>query len=237
MKSSPSLQKLTAKMRSHVRQDPHGDLPMWWRLNLWRAMEEEFKQHAGLRRTCVALHVFDQLLPCWETAEAESENIEVPPKYFTLPRTMVEVARHYLQKLISKSAFDAVARDYSRHEDHWLSACEWEEIGNPVFIYQAARFVMYGVQGHDDEIYRLHNLYDECDLKDVSIRPTEEYLGDPFFWDVHFIGSIIAANGAYWEVNRCDNELRRQYWLRWLDVTLPFFIGSLKTAKKMASLE
>jgi len=237
VKADNTLEKLIAKMRSHVRNDPNGDLPMWWRLRLWRAMEEEFKQHSSLRRSCLALYVFDQLLPHWDNAELESENIEVPPKYATMPRTMGDVARHFLQESISKSAMEAITSDYSKHHQYWHGSLGWEEIGDAVFMYDAARFVMWRVLGQDDEQYRLNNLYEKCDLKDISVRPTEDYLAKPSLWDVHFVGSLIAASGAHWEGDRCDNELRRQYWLRWLDVTLPLFLGPIKTAKQMAALE
>lgn len=131
----------------------------------------------------------------------------------------------------------ALRMDYTIIDEDVVCACDCESNGDAVFLYHGSRFVLFRVLGEDDATYDKHDLYSKCEANVESQRPTEELFGESYLWDVHFVGSIIAANGAYWEVDRCDNEARRRYWLRWLDETLPVFLGDIRQARIRASLE
>jgi len=254
MNASESLDKLIAKMRVHVRKDRHGDLPMWWRLRLWRAMKERFGRWSSARRSCLGLRVCQDLLPEWECtdnvpakyswAAAATMSTQpkwectayVPARYLVMPRRMCELAGRFLRGEIAVMDFRAGRRGFLKLQDSWYYHADREELNEAIiFIYEAVEFVLHRAVDEDDESYDLQNLYEECDAKNEAVRPTEHYLAQPHFWDAHFVSSCVAANGAHWE-RGCDNEARRQFWLRWLDETLPCFLGSMKQARRHAKL-
>ena len=223
------LPRILRGVRKRILSDEHGDLPLWWRLRLWQAMNERFPDDGALRRSCLALHLCYEVLPAWDRAQ-------MPVEYAALPRTMVEIARGYLLGVLSNRTVEAANADYIAMNQDIICAGDWEQRGDAVFVYQGSHFVVFRVLDQDDELYDRHNLYQDCWADDEAVRPTEIYLGDDIFWDVHFVASMLASNGAHWEPERCDNELRRKFWLGWLDETLPQFLGDSKVAKAAALL-
>jgi hypothetical protein len=117
-----------------------------------------------------------------------------------------------------------------------MCACDWEQRGDAVFLYQGSRFVVMRAVDEDDVTYRRKELYADCDSDDASHWPTEELWGESYLWDIHFVGSLLAASGAYWEQDRCDNTARRRYWLHWLDEVLPLFLEDIHQARTLALL-
>jgi hypothetical protein len=192
-------------------------------------MEEQLQGESSLRRSCLALHVCAEILLDWEQAQ-------MPTKYAALPRTAFEIARHFLLGILSRPVVEAVCSEYIATHEDCMGVCDWEEKGDAVFAYHASRFILFRVLALDDKLYKQHDLYHDSWLDDESVRPTEKHLADDVFWDTHFIASANAAKGAYWEPDRCDDELRRRFWIRWLDETLPQFVGDLQVAKVKALL-
>jgi hypothetical protein len=187
-------------------------------------MKNVFGDQSFLRRSCLALYVCAEILRHWD-------NADMPTKYAALPKTAFEVARHFLLGIFSKRTLEAVCSDYNAQDEECMCICKWEEKGEAVLAYTGSAFVLDRVLQRDDELYEAHDLYTSSFADSESVRPTEEYLGEHMFWDVYFVGSIIAAKGPYWYADRCDNELRRRYWLRWIDETVPQFLGDVATAK------
>jgi hypothetical protein len=227
--SGKLLRDTLRQMRRYVASNASGELPMWWRLRLWDAMKKHFGDESSLRRSFLALHVCRELLSYWDKAD-------MPTKYRDLPRTVFEMARHMLLGIVSKSTLELLCSDCFRVFEDCITQCGWNEKGDVVFVYLGSRYVVLRVLERDDELYGDDGLYEASLARDVATRPTEEYLGEPEFWDVHFVGSIIAAKGACWERDRCDNELRRQFWVRWLEETLPGFLGDFDAARTKAAL-
>lgn len=229
MTAKVSLSCLRQDLRAHVLADSRGDLPLWGRLKLWRAMRAQFGEESSLRRSCLALYVCQGLLPKWEQAQ-------MPRPYREFPQTVCELARQHLREMISKRSLEALVIEYAQLDQYAACVCDWEQKGDAVSLFQGSRWVLDRAVDQDDAAYQLMELYAHCDSEDASNWPTEELWGEPYLWDIHFVGSLLAANGAYWEQDRCDNAARRRYWLHWLDEVLPLFLDDIQQARRLAQL-
>jgi hypothetical protein len=223
-----TLSSLRQDLRAHVVADPRGDLPLWGRLKLWRAMRAEFGKESSLRRSCLALYVCQGLLPRWEQAQ-------MPRPYREFPQTVCELARQHLREMISKRALDVLVTEYAQLDQYAMCVCDWEQKGDAVSLFQGSRWVLDRAVDEDDETYRRKELYADCDSDDASDWPTEELWGESYLWDIHFVGSILAANGVP-GLDHSDNAARRRYWLHWLDEVLPLFLEEIQQARSLAQL-
>lgn len=222
-----SLSQTIDDLRAELASSPFGDLPLWARLTLWRAMEAEFPRDGGLRRSYLALFVLNQMLPAWDRAN-------MPLPYRDLPHLLHLAAKLYLSGVTARESVVSIRSACSDAHQYLVCACDWETYGDVAFVQFAAEYVADRVLGADDEDYQLMELYDEVDLPNTSERPTE-FSADPVrLWDAHFIGSIMAANGAHWEADRCNNDARREYWCNWLNEWFPQFVGDLEIAQAAA---
>jgi hypothetical protein len=224
-----SLSKTIAELRAELASNPFGELPLWARLRLWQAMEEEFPRDSGMRRSYFALFVLDKLLPTWDRAN-------MPLPYRDLPHLLRLAARLHLNGVTSRVSVASVLKDCHEVHQYRVCACDCETYGNAGLVQEAAEFVADRALGNDDERYRRMELYDESELPDVAARPTEVITDPGVLWDCHWVGSVLAAGRAVWEENPGDTEARRAYWKTWLDEWLPQFTGDLGKAQEAAGL-
>jgi hypothetical protein len=220
-----SFSQTIADLRAELATNPQGDLPLWARLRLWRAMEEEFPLDGGLRRSYFALFVLDRMLPAWDRAN-------MPLPYRDLPHLLQHAARLHLNGVTSRESITSILNDC--YDVHQYIECFWTTYGYAVIVQDAAMFVADRVLGNDEELFRKMELYDQLELTDVAERPTEDMTDPGVLWDAHWIGSVLAANSRDCDTERCDNEARRAYWQTWLDDWLPQFLGDLKAAEAAA---
>jgi hypothetical protein len=222
-----SLAQTIADLRHELATNPVGDLPLWARLRLWRAMQAEFPRDGDLRRSYFALFVCDQLLPLWDKA-----NLPLP--YRELPHLLQQAARLYLNGVTSRESVVSILEDCYDVDQYLHSACGSKTYGDAGLVHEAAIFVAERVLGNDEERYRKMNLYERLESFDVAARPTEEMTDPGVLWDSHWIGSMLAVSGAIWEGKRRDIEAHRAYWRAWLEDWLPQFLGDIQVAEAAA---
>lgn len=215
-----NLSQTIEDLRAELATNPFGELPLWARLRLWRAMEKEFPRDSGMRRSYFALFVLDKLLPTWDRAN-------MPLPYRDLPHLLRHAARLHLNGVTSRVSVASILKDCYEVGQYRECACDEQTFGLAGLVQDAAEFVADRVLGNDDERYRRMELYDELEIPDVAARPTEDITDPGVLWDCHWLGSMLVAGRAVREEKQADTESRRAYWKTWLDEWLPQFTGDL----------
>lgn len=214
------LERVLVMMRAHVLDDRWGDLPLYWRLRLWRAMQVYFGESASRRRSQFALKVSEQLLPIWE-----SERFAAP--FHAYPAMIISAARRFLSGELSKSDIRRQVDAYWRQFEDAVCALDFGSHGGIEMLYPGMIHVLMRVTDEDDELYNQNHLYEDCWADNEANLPTENQMGDPSFWDIHFAGSRATAGFDDSEIGFDQVPKLREYWLNWLDVQLRPFLDDI----------
>lgn len=209
-------------MKQHVSESVDGDLPLWWRLRLWVRMKEAFGEESEVRRTLLAFYVFDRLIPAWRQANASL-------RFRLIPDLHNYLARSHFLGFSSRDTLEAASKDWGRSYEEFVCSVNWDKHDARFYVYDAGHFLLLRCRGEDDAYYSHWGLISRA--FDDENMPTELSLGDSYIWDVHFVGAMLAASGAPWQADICNPELRRRYWINWIENIVPLFTGDISAAR------
>ena len=179
--------------RESILDSPLGELTLGWRQTLWRSLDGMYPKDSRLRRAFLAYLVVKEFRPLWMQLELEKTDQEVFEKLLLLTKGVL------------KGDIDSQSARYQLHnlECHAQMIEFVEKNSHGFFLLRAALSACRCA------------LEDEQFQPDGNVSHTDKQI-DPDCLDSHFLASCVAAGGATWE-SESNPELRREFWLHWLD--------------------
>ena len=198
--------------RRDVQSSPLGSLSLYCRYKLWKWMDARFTNGARKRRVLLNVYAIKQAaLPQWQTwfndrSGELSRYISVCHRFVT---------GHFSSDDVSTFLFND-REDLESIGSHDGSPLSFDRALAELTLMAARAATEVGAT-------------DEPCLRDDPPRPGTVFAGDPLEYDGHYICSIIAAHGSEWE-GASQVEMRRQYWLTWINELLPVICGDIAGA-------
>lgn len=186
---------------SEIADSNKGTLPLQFRYDLWKWMDDHYSYTSHERRVALNILVVDNIaIPKWNTYYGRRDELN--------PEIYLALCRDFLHGLKSQRQIETFLRENSIDLFYLL---ERDVNSTPEEIERAnAGYAMLAAQAG-----AWVTAYDENCLEFGLSESNRVFQNDADLWDAHFICSAIAANGTEWESSN-QIEDRRAYWERWL---------------------